>query len=990
MSVTVTKVAGLFTSPNELQSVPNGALVKADNCVIRTSNVIESRRGQEILSYTFGAGSDRANEIFFYNGTPLVQYGTTLARDTGSAFTAYSGTFTPPDSALLRMKGVEAMQSFYFTSTAGVQTLDSVSGTPGSAGVPQALDPYVSSYSSGLGGGTNDTGTWLPAGSKVAYRTVIGIKNANNVVKLGPPSGRLVITNPEDLEVPVGDWDLVGNVVTVTYNNHGFIDGDKFDVDGEPLDVADHADNTVLTGATVASFTYARASADYSNTAVVTITSGTKYTSFRAYLPSGLTTSHFIRVYRSDYTDGAASTDSPSDEMYQVYEAFLTAGEIAQGYVAITDKTPVEMMGDPLYTNPATGEGLVNSNYEPPVAKDIAEWNGRMWAANTTIRHYQDIQLLGVGSPDGIQNNDTITIAGRTYTGVTGTPAAMQFKITTVYDSAALNVYVTAKALVQAINLDTSNTSVYAYYMSGDGDVPGKIRLEARSLSGSTFYVSASRPASWAPVPPTTYSITEASSSRSGTTVTVTTGSAHGFSVGQVVELTSNSAVAAFPVGNKTIASTPSGTTFTYTEGGATPATMSGTYQVAAITTASNNDAAPNRLFYSKYQQMESFPRLNYIDIGSKNKVILRVVPLRDKLYVFKEDGIFTVTGDAPFRVDMLDDTAKLLAPDSVVTVGNQIYALTYQGVVAVSEGGAAIVSRPIESELMATALLYQDTSSLYSFGVAYESDRSYILFLASSETHATEAYVYNYLSNAWTRWTTARRCARLSPSTDKLYLGHASSNSVWRERKEFLSTDYRDETTSVTVSTVTTNADGSHTLAFSAALTGLATGDTIRGIDFFGPAFMAVVTDPGDAQTTVTVHSDNTPFTGTATWSKAISCEVAWAAQTAGAPAQLKHFRECQIHFRKHHFYAADAKFSTDLATSEVSVPLVFSDRASVVGVDQRTRVLPANKRVYVPKEHQRASAIQVGFVCSEAYAMWQLNGYTLEVEQGSERGNK
>lgn len=61
-------------------------------------------------------------------------------------------------------------------------------------------------------------------------------------------------------------------------------------------------------------------------------------------------------------------------------------------------------------------------------------------------------------------------------------------------------------------------------------------------------------------------------------------------------------------------------------------------------------DAAskPNRVYFSDIDEPESVPLLNYIDIGAAGSAILALVPLRNALLVFKSDGVWRITGSGP------------------------------------------------------------------------------------------------------------------------------------------------------------------------------------------------------------------------------------------------------------------------------------------------------------------------------------------------------
>ena len=168
----------------------------------------------------------------------------------------------------------------------------------------------------------------------------------------------------------------------------------------------------------------------------------------------------------------------------------------------------------------------------------------------------------------------------------------------------------------------------------------------------------------------------------------------------------------------------------------------------------------PNRVYYSKFQQPDAVPPLNYLDIGAKNKPIERILALRDSLIVLKEDGVFRISGDNPdFISTGFDSSNIILAPDSAVVLNNQVYAFTTQGVVTVTENGATPVSRFIENRLVPLTLF--DNFRSTTFGVAYESDRAYLLFTKSenSDTVATQAWRYNLFTQAWTRWDKPSTC---------------------------------------------------------------------------------------------------------------------------------------------------------------------------------------------------------------------------------------
>ncbi|HET9554903.1 MAG TPA: hypothetical protein VFP50_18200 [Anaeromyxobacteraceae bacterium] len=177
--LTVT-AAGLYLAPNDLGDVPPGALAQADNAVISREGVTEPRRGLEKVA-------TKSLARLFPFKTYLIGWAASgvLSRssDSGVTWTDYAGTYPAPGS---KVRAVEASGNLYFTSSAGIQRLDSATGTPELAGVPAGLDAQVS-----LGG----VGSAVPAGNQVAYRFVWGKRDANGNLLLGSPTGRATVAN---------------------------------------------------------------------------------------------------------------------------------------------------------------------------------------------------------------------------------------------------------------------------------------------------------------------------------------------------------------------------------------------------------------------------------------------------------------------------------------------------------------------------------------------------------------------------------------------------------------------------------------------------------------------------------------------------------------------------------------------------------------------------------------------------------------------------
>ena len=97
-------------------------------------------------------------------------------------------------------------------------------------------------------------------------------------------------------------------------------------------------------------------------------------------IPQGVTTDYFIQLYRTSVitvTEGLTINDiDPGEDCNLVYEEAITGnpGDI----ITIEDITPNDFRdtGTPLYNNPISGEGLLQTNDQPPISKDIELFNG--------------------------------------------------------------------------------------------------------------------------------------------------------------------------------------------------------------------------------------------------------------------------------------------------------------------------------------------------------------------------------------------------------------------------------------------------------------------------------------------------------------------------------------------------------------------------------------------------------------------------------------
>jgi hypothetical protein len=620
-------------------------------------------------------------------------------------------------------------------------------------------------------------------------------------------------------------------------------------------------------------------------------------------LPSGITTSHFFQVYRSQASGGA--TIEPDDELGLVYENNPTAGEIVTGTVTFTDSTTDDLLGATIYTALSEEGGVQQGNERPPMCDDFEVFEDCIIYANTATKHRRVFTILATGGTAGIANNDTITIAGTVYTGKTAgeTIASGFFKVFTG-GTPAQDIFDTASSLVRVINRYTANTSVYAYYLSAPGDLPGQILIEERGLGGASFAVIAS---------------------------------AHGTAYNPVLP-TSGTSV------------------------------------------SSSNDDFQNGLMFSKRDKGEAVPLVNARRVGSANTAIRRVKKLRNSLFIFKErEGIYRMTGTGPenFQIELFDSSAKLIAPDSVAVVNNQIWCLCDQGITVVTETGVSVVSRPVEDLILDQFGLALDAVRYYSFGVGYETERQYMLWTVSSsaDTVPQQALVFNIFTNAYTRWPVAKTTGIVSPVDDKLYLGSGTSYDLEQERKSRNYTDYVDYGVAYVISSFT------GTNVYLTTTNEIEVGDLL----YQSASVQSLITDVQPAY--VTVQDELTTWVaGAATVYKGIACELEYAAITGANPGTAKQFPEISMLFKAARFNTATLGFATDVSAAFEDVEIAGS-RTGLWGLfpwgqaawGATATTIPI--RTYVPLEKQRGSLLRVRFTHRQGYGYFKLLGFSAPI---------
>jgi hypothetical protein len=857
---------GLQTSPNNLGAGEKGALVVADNVTIRYPDVLEPRRGQASTGIALATPA-AVTQTFFFDDKVFVHTAADKVQRLDTILELL-GDYVAADPDY-RLKTAIASQTLYMATDKGVMALEEATSTvPRLSGIAEPLKAATDVVLDT--GSTTIPGFLLPE-KAVAYRILFGYVDSHGALHLGPPSVKFTVKN-------VSTTTQASVKVTLSLLT-------------APTDV---------TGA---------------------IVEGT-----------------FVRLYRSVMADTEGAT---SGELYLVNETVIdTSAYTTDDVLSIADTARQEfaIQSAPLYTNATQG---FLPNDPPPFARDIATWSEREWYANTEQPYSLTAQLIGVeggGTPTlpatGIRIGDTVTVAGVVFTAASSnnvyTPA---FRVVSS-GTPESNISETLDNLAEIVNgyarFDPTTFKIRAYLepvVFSDQLLNFKIRFQRPSVDSTVntaFGVD--------------YSVQQFSGVVVGPKLLgvqqVTTLVANQWKVDDFVQFRStNPTLPRITAKVTTVVSptvvrvtpvtvdVPTGYTLAYRLYGESVWTPDLSAGVAA-----DNERRQNGLYYSLPDEPEAVSAANYLTVGTSGKAIRRIIPQRDRLLVFKDEGTYAVYGDFPYQVQLIDDTVAILAPDSATAIGSTVIVLTEDGIMAVSDGGIRMISRPIDSTLKPYwCSTYRATTATGAFGVAYESEKVFALFmpaLGSLTDYTAKAYVYGLETDAWTTWSypAARLCGRVDPFSDTAYYGLTATPYLVKDKNTSSTNDYSDYSGDI-VSTVQWAA----TTLGSPYATKQAREIHLHYRDVRKPA----------------------GTTNLATYS--VKTDILTTGQTIPA-------------------WATGA---TDLPSATTIGPAA----------------LPLQYRKLVPQEVQRATYYTLGLTATTNNAYWALNGYSIVFEGTSER---
>lgn len=941
--VTLNSAIGINTQGNSF-TVPDGSFEQAENVVFSNDNIVRKRRGFSTL--TASTSMTTPTTLLDYLGYLFVCQNNLISKvDTSTGgLTSLSGAVTINSGSKART--AKANGNLYIATADGVRKVESSTATVLQAGIPRGLDVDVSTNAATHSG-------ILKPNDIVGYRILFGRMDANSNKVTGAPSELTTKSNPYINGATQAAASNLGTTVTVTFTAHGLSVADTIVVANATGTNTPNGTWTVATVPTADTFTFVVTSAPVSLTKLDFGVFRTPLLEFS--LPSEVTTEYFYQIYRT--TQPGSSTATVSDDGQLIYEANVSGNgigtDVYNKYVSFTDTINELFKDASLYTNP-NQEGIGRANFRPPFAADIAVFQGSLFFGNTQT--YQSL------------NQSLINV---------------QATVLAAADYIEVKQGVTTRRYIATTNAPTSGftgTSTSVTWNYGYADVNGYFY----------FYLTNSTTTSVSPsITSTAKSLCKAMNRDVSCPVSAYYLSSGDSVPGQFVLQARTLSGASFSLRANT---TTAGSAFSPV----LPSSFASGTQVT-----SNNSTEQNSVYFSKSQQPEAVPLAYKLPVGAKTSAILRIVALRDSLLVIKQDGLYVIRGNNPssFSVQLLDSTIICTAADSVCILNNSVFMLSNQGIVSASDSGAQVVSRNIETLL--TAIIGKTNIATQTNGVAYESERLYLLStLSPNSATANVVYCFNTVTNAFSTWTNTFDDGVVNPSDDKLYLLGNVTAEITKERKLQNKLDYSEKSFSGTSGAATA---GNYTaeLSFSSG--------TPEVNDAMYHAAIGSINQILSIST-----ASGTPiytFRNPISWSTSASLElfkpirslIKTSPLTLGDVARWKQFSEFIVTFRNKSASALTLSFASDSALSSIDTTWAQSTATqsgwgfswgSLWGGESIDSVLTTQgsqaARIYIPLEASRGTFIQALITHSVAAESFELQSVSYTARAYSSRTTK
>lgn len=989
---------GLNLQTNSFKDL-EGYMEVAENVILSRENIVQKRNGYKTFLNTAVsvplALADYKNKIILIGSNYVSVLNQNGSGDYTST-TALSGqTFT-----VSYPRNMQAAGNLFVTTDNFLLKLESASATLLQAGVPKAPDlTYLA-----LGSGTvvdAVAGIHVPD-TQIGYRVIFGRKDLNSNLVLGAPSELTLNTNPliDPSAVGLSTYD-----VTVTSTAHGLVINDFVTIkNSNGTTPVPDGEYTVTAVPDANNFTFSTVAVLTSPPVAVT---SLKYGVRRKpklefTIPSQVNTTYIYRVYRSN---GSISNDVEPDEstLQLINEQNISSAEVTAGYIQFTDTIDDLFKTTFLYTNPNTGEGINEANYQPPVSLDIALFKNHSFLSYPTT--FYSLQLSLIRSAAATFSNGDYFDVVQVDKLRASTAALWQSGTTVRYSMANVantqtgqyvsfvgfaNAANNGKFIITAVganyvectNAGRTDASLNETAVTTASMYPIRRYTAAASVSyntpaGGSFLLTTSSPSVSSNIDATSRSICKTINRDTFSNCYCSYTSSSQSLPGQMFLysriITDNFALQA--------SSTTVGANFDPT----LPVTSTD------LSVVGENQVLPNGLYISKPNEFEAFPLLSFILIGSKDAAIQRIFPLKNSLIIFKEDGIFSLRGDNrnDFTVVPLDTSIYCNAIESIVEINGNLYAMTLSGVVQVSETNVSIVSRNIEPLL--TAVFTDVDFSNNTYATVIEGARIYAVTTITPNDGAATTYVYDVIENKWTTSTKLYKQGIIKRS-DNTHYAITTDDKIIKMRRSSNKLDYCDE--DAVVSSVT-NVAADFLSCFVVSLLTIEDGDVLVWDNTINRIDQVLVDGTLTFRTVINFTSADLP-----THYKRIVSNVTFSPM-ASQEDTLSQFQEMSMNFRNQSCSTLDIGFISDAG----EVPVAAWDSEILAGgwgdlpwgqfewgltettaIDLKTySAQPV--RVFVPVECQISTWLQVKLSHYQAAQQISLQGLGLVTRTISNR---
>lgn len=718
-------------------------------------------------------------------------------------------------------------------------------------------------------------------------------------------------------------------------------------------------------------------------------------------LPSYVAANDQIELYRTVVV--TPYTAIPSDVMYLAVSYVVTSTDVTNGYATLTDRTPETALGQELYTNP-TREGLLKSNGRPPASMALTFWNDCLWFGYvrgpwTTAINIVTVQ--GATATDGLtglqrlQRTGDSTNTSNTLTNLASTTSIKIGQLvsagtpgTTPTGFAAPVTVLSKTATTVTLSANATSSNVGATYYFHDGI----------TIDGVTYWASTGEAFGDYPSFTVTAGNREKSTARSlAYVISRKSSSLYAYAIedpyyrdrfGQYTQAT-------VVVRSRELNDGQWAVTFIADTTSSPPAIQFKANASGGVLV--DRDEFPHGIAYSKPAEPEHVPELNFILVGDQTRRVVAFAPLDSALLVFKEDGIFRITGSPPdgWRVDLIAAGAVILRGEAVDVLDGRAYVRTERGVLAVDAGGAVNVSDgQIGWALKATAVPGQ-----FTFVRAHPRFNLVLVGLPddTDESNCSVQYAFNTITRAWTRWTFPLYCCVFTGSEGTMYGAKGSSTALtWDVRL------FRDRTFGVTYTgsdaqitsalwTSTSGADTATITDADAATMGWEpkAGDWLSCVIGGSTYYRRIdsITDAGASKTLTLNEAWPVGAQSSRTTWEGIVSKLQWNAFTVGTPAVALQAREIHAAFDWSAYTEAQPGGSTARLLLGASTNLV-NTAATQEWTLTRATLPTVDVRANVPTNVSRATHLYPYLETDDIGLDWRCDGIAIVYEGTSEKG--